>query len=397
VNVESNSGRSISAHYISGEPDNETVASLMITSAEGPFLIDQDGTKYLDWSSCLNAPFGHSYRLDTTDIPVNVGNYFSTQRLELLSRLVRLFPYLDGFQFRSSGTESVEATLRYIWAALTTPPQLVTVEGAYHGLTLGSRILTGTSRDYGSATILPFPFQSGLADAVDMLRRMLATSPVALFLEPIQGATLRKLPNPFVDALLVLKSRYGDQLVIVYDDMLASIRCGNWCSIGPIETMELRPDAVIAGKSWSNGFPFSFFGVSSWIRQTAGEILGTTSFGGNPLACAHVVDTIDRIKRDGILPRIASIDAAYGDEFRSALGRHEHVRRVEWHGMLFGLEMSSLSEARSVAARAIATGLLVSVPAASAVIRCSPPLDIGANLLEKGIRILSESVMQDEP
>jgi 4-aminobutyrate aminotransferase-like enzyme len=255
----------ISSRYIAGKPYDETVAPLVISSANGPFLVGVDSASYLDWATCLNAPFGHTDRLDTTSIPVNAGNYQSVYRYNLLSRLVELFPYIDGFQFRSSGTESVEAALRYVMAVFHHQHlKLVTLDGCYHGLTLGSRVLMGTSRDYVSSVMLPYPTILSSHEVLEKINGLLVQGPVAFFLETIQGGTLRELPKDFLDGLWLIKNKYPDRLVIICDDMLASIRCGNWCSL---DGSNMTPDIVVGGKCWSNGYPFSFFGISWRVQQ----------------------------------------------------------------------------------------------------------------------------------
>jgi 3-dehydroquinate synthase len=372
-----------SSAYIAGSPTDETVAPLQIVSADGPFLVTSAGRRILDWATCLNAPFGHGERLETSALPVNAGNYRTAQRDAVVRRLHDLFPALAGFQFRSSGTEAVEAGMRYLATAFGATPHMVTVEGCYHGLTLGARSLMGTAGDAG-ITITELPFWALLDPSVaaSELRRILSAGPAAVWLEGVQGATLRRLPAEFLALLTDLQAEYPGRLALVCDDMLASIRCGAWCSLNGA----LEPDVLIAGKSWACGYPFSFFGVAPWVRKEGGDILGTTSYGGNPIACAYAAHTIDRIVRGRLLDRIGAIESGYAHVLADGLAGLESVVRNEWHGLLFGFEMRNTERALEVARRAADGGLLVSQ--LGPVIRCSPPLDIRDELLDQGLQAL---------
>jgi 3-dehydroquinate synthetase/acetylornithine/succinyldiaminopimelate/putrescine aminotransferase len=375
--------------YIAGKPSDETVAPLHFGSADGPFIITTAGQRLLDWATCLNAPFGHSTRLDSSMLPMNAGNYRTEQRVSLINRLHELFPFISGFQFRSSGTEAVEAGLRYVHAALGSV-HTVNIEGCYHGLTLGSRNLMGTGEPNGQRTELSYPtLQEEPEISLGKVETLLEQGRVAVWLEGVQGATLQRLPPRFLHGLAALRTRYPGRLTLVCDDMLASIRCGDWLSTADV----LEPDVLIAGKSWANGFPFSFFGVTQWLRDAAGDILGTTSYGGNPIACANAVYTIDRIRRTQLLDLIRQREAAYATVLADGIAGNSLVVRSEWHGLLFGFQMVNAETALQCARRAAIDGLLVSQ--IGSVIRCSPPLDIADHLLDWGIQVLLRSISPD--
>lgn len=372
--------------YIAGKPTDETVAPLHFGGADGPFLLTTDGRRILDWSTCLNAPFGHGSRISTATLPVNSGNYPTEQRDALVQRLRSIFPLMSGFQFRSSGAEAVEASLRYVRAALGPDTRMVVIEGCYHGLTYGAQALMGGNDGNFLRTELPWGVICNHETALEELENLLERSPIALWLEGVQGATVRSLPVAFLDGLRDLRNRHPGRLAIVADDMLASIRCGNWCSLSPA----LEPDLMIGGKSWANGYPFSFFSVAPWIRKLGGDILGTTTYGGNPIACAHAVYTIDRVVAQNILAGIRERASAHQLTLTASLSGRDVVVRAEWKGLLFGIELAEIDMAIETARRMSAAGVLVSQ--IGPVIRCSPALNITNELLEKGLVILAEAV-----
>lgn len=372
--------------YIAGKPSDETVAPLRFRGADGPFLLDTDGRRILDWSTSLNVPFGHSRRINTSMLPVNSGNYPTVQRDLLVDRLQHLYPYMSGFQFRSSGTEAVEAGLRYVSAALGPATHMVAIEGCYHGLTLGARNLMGTGDGSMRRSELSFGIVRDQAALRQSLESLLLEGPVALWLEGVQGATLRRLPAESLEVIRQVRNRHRGRLAVVADDMLASIRCGDWCSLSP----SLDPDLIIGGKSWGNGYPFSFFGVTPWIRGLGGDILGTTTYGGNPIACANAVYTIDHVVAAGILAVLRARASERRPALTARLAGRTAVVRTEWHGMLFGIELAEVGMAAATARRMAEAGVLVSQ--LGSVIRCSPPLDIPDDLLEQGLAVLVNAV-----
>lgn len=378
----------VAQRHISGQPVDETVVPLAIASAEGPYLVDMSGRRYLDWASCLNVPFGHSFHVDTDGVPRNAGNYATVQRYRLVAHLGELFPSLSGFQFRSSGTESVEGALRYVTMALGDSVHLVSVADCYHGLSLGARGLMQSAPMPYTSTRLPFPNSMNTPALLSTLERIADAAPVAIFLEGVQGATLRRLPRSFLDGLARLRSVGGRHVAIVCDDMLASIRCGAWCSIAD----SIEPDVLIGGKSWSGGYPFSFFGIAPWLRQAGGDLLGTTTYGGNPVSCVYADATITALQRHGTLAHVRMLETTYALRLAEVTKDEPQLIRTEWHGLLFGLVARSPNLALRIARHAAGNGLLVA--ALGSVIRCSPPLNLDESLLEDGLDRLLQSVRE---
>lgn len=370
--------------YIAGRPDDETVAPLTFASARGQFLITDDHREILDWSAALNAPFGHSERVPTVGLPVNAGNYSTEQREALVAELERVLPWAGGVQFRSSGTESVEGALRYVDAALTEAVHTVSVERCYHGLTLGAQQLmaSGSSSHH---TTLAFDLLQDPVRLRQTLAERLGVMPIAIWLESVQGTTLRRPPSIAMEVIAELRAEASGRVVIICDDMLASIRCGDWCALEG-----LVPDILVGGKSWSSGYPFSFFAVAPWLREAAGDLLGTTTYGGNPIACAHAVHTIRRIRRDGILQRVQELERRFGATSLPPVESRTGIVRREWHGALFGFDMISAQSAALVAGQAERRNLLVT--RLGSLIRCTPPLTIDDELVERGLVALAESV-----
>jgi acetylornithine/N-succinyldiaminopimelate aminotransferase len=377
--------------FIAGSPESETHIPIVLGKGSGSYVWDVDDNRYLDFCNSLNLPFGHSpvETMQTSSL-LNSGNYMTTHRLSLLQQLVELFPYLSGFQFRSSGTESVEAAIRYAKRCYPSDLTIVAVEGAYHGLTLAAQMAMGCVDKRSESVILPFPNGSDNDRAHTILKECVDRKPVLLVFETVQGATLRHLPESFFNFLAKLKSSRRDGLLLLCDDMLASVRCGNWCSA----TEWVTPDLLVAGKSWSGGYPFSFFGVTASVRETAGDILGTTTYGGNPVACEAAVRTIQRLKSEEIIASIRVKEAYIKAEYVPRWLELSGVSRAGCVGLLFGVTMQSVERATHAAVTLLKNGILCA--RIRDLLRFSPPLNVSQNTLAEALQVISKCLHEGQ-
>lgn len=380
-------GNSAITSFLAGKPENETLADIVFEEGNGSFLIDVDSNCFIDCSSTLNLPFGHE-RLQLTECAViNSSNYMTLERLALLSELKTIFPYFSGFQFRSSGTESVEAALRYIRACFPDRLTLFSFEGCYHGLTLAAQQIMGKS-DEPQIVVLPFPTSGSVAEILQYLKRSLASGPIALAFESIQGNFIRSIPLSFLEMLMELKEKNSDKVLLFCDDMLASIRCGNWSSLPD----HIRPDILVGGKSWSGGFPFSFFGINKLVRELAGDILGTTTYGGNPIACHAAQVTIRRIRSENIFEHIIECEKLINESGISSWHKSKGVVGSKSYGLLFGIQMESTISAKKKGKALLTNGILCAQ--VDSLLRFSPALNISLVRLKEVCDVIS-SVLSD--
>ncbi|MEI7695154.1 MAG: aminotransferase class III-fold pyridoxal phosphate-dependent enzyme [Chlorobium sp.] len=368
--------------FLCGKPDNETHADIVFKKGHGSFLMDVDSNCFVDCASTLNLPFGHEQLLIQECAVVNSSNYMTPQRLSLVSELKAIFPYLSGFQFRSSGTESVEAALRYIHACFPNGVTLFSFEGCYHGLTLAAQQIMGKSKA-NQVVILPFPSSDNASEFLQYLEQGLDSGPIALAFESIQGNAVRSLPLNVFELLWELKERHFNDVLLFCDDMLASIRCGNWSSLPEY----IKPDLLVGGKSWSGGFPFSFFAINKLVRDRAGDILGTTTYGGNPVACHAAYTTIRRISSENIFEHIIECEKRINENGITLWRESQGVVSAECHGLLFGIQMETTIDAKKKGQALLAKGVLCSQ--IDNVLRFSPALNIQSGLLGEVCDVIS--------
>jgi len=368
--------------FLAGVPENETHADVVFEKGHGSILMDVDSNCFIDCANTLNLPFGHEPNKDLECPVINSSNYMTLPRYRLINTLKDILPQFSGFQFRSSGTESVEASLRYIRACFPGRLKLISLEGCYHGLTLAAQQIMGFSKS-DNLMMLSFPDSESIGDLHSILKSELEAGPVVVVFESVQGNFVRALPKQFLELLMELKQKYNEKLLLFCDDMLISIRKGNWTSLPDY----FKPDLWVGGKSWSGGYPFSFFGISQKVREMAGDILGTTTYGGNPVACQAVWSTIKRVENEKIFDKIADDESFIKEECLASWQANPNVLRAECYGLLFGIEMNDLDEAIEAGLAMFREGLICA--RINKVLRFSPALNISRDLLHDTVSVIS--------
>lgn len=346
-----------------------------LSHGEGARVWDTEGRAYLDFLAgiAVNA-LGHAHPVFVDAVAgqaaklAHVSNYFASEpQLALAERLVRLVGG-DRVFFTNSGTESIEAAIKV--ARLTGRTRILSLEGSFHGRSLGALSITGKP-----ALQEPFrpllPGAEQLPVSLDALEAALAPGDVAaLVVEPIQGeAGVVPLPEGYLAGARRLTAARG-ALLVVDEIQTGAGRTGDWFAY---QAEGVVPDAVALAKGIGGGFPIGAlvtFGAASDLLQAGHH--GTT-FGGNPLATATADAVLAEIERAGLVARARTL----GNELRAGiLGLGSPlVTSVDGRGLLLGVALAR-PVAAAVARAALDRGLIVNAASPSRI-RLAPPLIIG--------------------
>ena len=366
-------------YTISGATDVET-------EAHGSWVTGASGVKYLDFGSYAVFLLGHGH-------PVVVNAV--SEQLRRLAGSCRIFPSeanaraaaaiagvapqgLSKVMFLNSGAEAVEAAIKL--SRLVTGRSLVmSLEGAFHGKTMGALSLT-------DAELFSRPFTPLLnevrrvsrSDAVRATQAIEQMRPAALFVEPIQGeGGIFELASEYLQAVRSTCSATGT--ILVCDEIQCGLgRCGTMFAG---DSSAIVPDVLLLGKALGGGImPVSALVAtpSVFAPYNRDPLLHTSTFGGNPLACAAVLATLSVIDIEQVPSRALEL----GRQLRGVLERLVLERRqlfttVSGRGLMLGLHCRSPEIAgeylRSCIARHLLLTPCLSVPS---VIRFTPPATI---------------------
>jgi acetylornithine/N-succinyldiaminopimelate aminotransferase len=346
---------------------------LVLSRGEGPYVWDEDGTRYLDLLGgiAVNA-LGHGHPALVAAVTEqlttlgHVSNFFATvPQVELAERLLATTGR-DGRVFlTSSGTEANEAAFKL--TRRTGRTHLVAAEGSFHGRTVGALALTSKAAYRepfeplpGDVTFVPYGDEAALAEAV-------TADTAAVVLEPIQGEAGVLVPPPgYLAAARRITREHGALLWL--DEVQTGVgRTGSFWA----HDSDAEPDVITVAKGLGGGIPV---GACLGLGP-AGDLLGPgnhgSTFGGNPVACAAALAVLDTIEAEGLMANASAV----GGLLRAGL-RHDAVTEVRGRGLLIGLTLAA-PVSKEVVLAAQRHGFIVNDPTPERI-RLAPPLVLTA-------------------
>ncbi|MGA3032552.1 MAG: glutamate-1-semialdehyde 2,1-aminomutase [Terracidiphilus sp.] len=300
-----------------------------IERAEGAYLYDADGNKYIDYFGSWGPMIlGHAFPPVVDAIARAARNSASfgastAAEGELAERILACYPAIEKMRFVSSGTEATMSAIRVARAA-TGRKIIVKFEGCYHGHADGLLVKAGS----GVAT-LGIPGSAGVPEEVAHLTLALpyndlaaveqafAAHPeaiAAIIVEPIVGNAGCILPaSGYLDGLRALTAQHGSLLIV--DEVMTGFRVALG---GACQLYKLDPDLVTLGKIIGGGMPVGVFGGKRKymdLLAPLGPVYQAGTLSGNPLAMAAGLATIGYLQEhaDEVYPRIEQTARALAD------------------------------------------------------------------------------------
>lgn len=361
----------------------ETYRRLPVAFArgEGPRLYDTEGRAYLDaLSGIAVCGLGHAHPRVAEAIArqastlVHTSNLYRVPLQEALAERLCTSAGMDRVFFGNSGAEANEAAIKLarLWGHRKgyKAPQIVVMEGAFHGRTLATLTATGNRKVQAGFEPLVAGFVRAPYGDADALATIAENQPevVAVLVEPIQGeGGIVVPPAGYLEALRAHCDAHG-WLLMLDEVQTGAGRTGRlFC----YQHSTVLPDVVTVAKGIANGFPIG----ACLARGEAAEVLGPgthgSTFGGNPLACAAAAATLDVLDDEDLCARAEALGARMRARFEEALAGENRVVEVRGLGLMIGIELAE--PAPDLVGRALAAGLLLNVTQ-ERVVRLLPPL-----------------------
>jgi ornithine--oxo-acid transaminase len=315
----------------------------------GQYLFDRKGAKYLDLLSGYgvfaigrNHPALRDALKSVLDAELPGLVQFDVSPLAglLAQRLIGYMPYLDKVFFANSGTEAVEAAIKFARAA-TSRPGIIHCEHSFHGLTYGALSLNGDAVfRSGFEPLLPDCSAVPFNDLAALERALAPRKAAAFIVEPIQGKGVNLPDDGYLQEAAALCRRHGT--LFIADEIQTGLgRTGRFLAV---EHWGVEPDMVLIAKALSGGHvPVGAVLTRKRIydkifdRMDRAVVHGST-FAKNDLAMAAGLATLDVIETEGLISRAERL----GDRLRLGLsdliGRYEFLRAVRGKGLMIGIE-----------------------------------------------------------
>ena len=403
------------------------VYPLVVKRASGMTVEDVDGNLFLDFMAGIAvASTGHSHPRVVRAIEEQArkflhicgSDYYYEPMVALAEKLGRLTPGTGAKKvfFTNSGTETIEAAIK-LARYYTKRQHIIAFHGAFHGRTLGSLSLTASRASHRAhfgplipgVHHVPYPFcrrpdqqkpETCALESIQIIEEVLFRHEVlpeevaAVFVEPIQGEGGYIVPpREYLPMLQDLCRKHG--ILLVVDEIQSGF--GRTGKMFASEHWALEPDIVCAAKGIASGMPLGAMiaraEISTWPSSSHGS-----TFGGNPVACAAALATIELIE-EGLVENAAKMGALLKERLTALGTHHKRIADVRGLGLMVGVEFCRPDDNNTpdrqlrerVMQKCFEKGLLL-LGCGESTLRFCPPLIVTAEEVETAVRLFDEAI-----
>lgn len=333
---------------------------------KGVYLYDDKGNRYLDLMSNYGVNiFGYNHPTIINFLTNQLkkltnlhGSFNNDTRAEAAKKIVQ-YCGKNFYQvyFSNSGAEAVEAAIKF--AVLTTGKKtFIVCDNAYHGKTLGALSATAVNKYQQPFLPLLWRFIKIPFNDVDALKKAFTNDVAAFIIEPIQGEAGVILPQEdYLEKAYELCQK--NKVLLIVDEIQTGVgRTGKFLAC---QKNNIKPDIVCLGKGLAAGIPIGVTVVNQLVAEKIPRNIHTSTFGGNPLACAGVLATLTLLNKK----RLSYIHQM-GEYFKNKLGLN-----VRGKGLMIGVTVGK--EKRNKILKLLQEERILAIPAGEDSIRFLPP------------------------
>ncbi|MGM0365526.1 MAG: aspartate aminotransferase family protein [Actinomycetota bacterium] len=411
--------------YMKGYSSQVRLFPVSFESGHGVTLTDVDGNTYIDFSSGIYVTnLGHchpkvvEYIQKHTANLMNCHDYTTEVKALFLEKLASVTPgNLNGIQMYCAGTEAVEAAMRAA-RAYTQKYEFFSFYGDFHGKTMSAVSLTEVANyTSGPRAVGHHMAPNGhcyrchfdkkypecdlfCVDALEKQILMEGTGNVAgVVMEPIQGwGGSVVYPDQYLPKIRKMCDKLG--ILLIVDEVLTC--CGRTGKMFCVDHYDVVPDIIVLGKGLANGFPCTAFAIREDYSQVLEKISASTSYGGNPMAAAAGLASLEVIEEENIVEKAEKLGSFVMENLIKIRDNHKIIGEVRGKGCLLGMEVVKDKQSREpfddagkkIYQKAFTKGLAW-IPAGHNL-RMSPPLIMEEEIAQKALDIIDESITEVE-
>jgi acetylornithine/LysW-gamma-L-lysine aminotransferase len=315
---------------------------------------------------------------------------YNDTRLNFLHKLSSIAPEgLSKTFFSNSGAEAVEAALKFS-RKYTGRTGIIAMSGAYHGKTFGALSVTYNEKYRKSfmplladVKFVPYNDPSKLEEVID-------NNTGTVILEPIQGETGIIIPRDgLIQEIREICNRH--RLVLIFDEIQTGLgRTGKmWAG----QNWNTLPDIMCVAKGIAGGVPMGLTLAKPEIMQvmTIGD--HSSTFAGNPLACAAAIATLDVISEDKLIDNALRTGKYFKEGLLALSDRHKIIREVRGLGMMLAVELRF--DVKDILFDGIKNGLLMLYSGRN-IIRLLPPLVMDEMIVSEALKTMDQLLTKEE-
>ena len=377
---------------------NETPLALEIEKAEGIYLYDVSGKRYLDLISGISvSTIGHRHpkviaaikdQLDKYMHVMVYGEYILSPQVQLAKLLSEHLPStLSSVYFVNSGSEAIEGAMK-LAKRFTGRTEIISFKNGYHGSTQGSLSIMGNEEFKNSfRPLLPDTKQIEFNNVDDL--KQITSHTACVVVETIQGEAGAIVPETgFLKQLRERCTAVG--ALLVADE----IQCGfgRTGKLFAFEQYDFVPDILCLAKGMGGGMPIGAFISSKEIMNTFtnNPVLGhITTFGGHPVCCAASLATLNVLLEEKLIETVEAKEKL----FRQLL-KHPKIKSVNGKGLLLAIEFDTYEQNKMIIDKCIEKGVIVDwFLFNSKSMRIAPPLTITEEEIKFACEIILKSIV----
>lgn len=363
---------------------------------DGARLWDADGKEYLDFVSgiAVNA-LGHCNLAvvdaicDQAKKLIHCSNLYYIEPQVLLAKMLVENSVMDKAFFCNSGGEANEAAIKLArkYAKVKHGPdkvEIVTALNSFHGRTLATITATGQPKYQKGFEPLPGGFKYVPFNDLQALEEAVGPATCAVMLEPIQGeGGVNVASKEYINGVKKICKKFG--ALLIFDEVQTGI--GRTGRLFAYEHYGVKPDIITLAKALGGGFPIGAMlarGEAARIFQPGDH---ASTFGGNPLACAAALATLEEIIEGEVVEYTNSVGEILCTELEKLREKYDYVKEIRGKGLLIGMEL--LIEGKKIVDGCQEKGLLINCVGGH-VLRFIPPLTVSSTEVRKAAAILDE-------
>lgn len=372
---------------------------LEVEKAEGCYLYDPSGKKYLDLvSGFAVSNIGHRHPNVINAIQQQLekylhvtvyGEFIQSPQVKFAQRLTEVLPTnLSSVYFTNSGTEATEGALK-LAKKYTNRSEIISFNGAYHGSTHGALSVMGNEY-YKQAyrPLLPNIKFIQLNNLPDLAQ--ITPKTAAVILEAVQGEAGIRVPD--FDYIKELRKRCDEtETLLIFDEIQTGF--GRTGKLFAFEHYGITPDILLIAKGMGGGMPIGAFVSSNKIMDVLKEnpILGhITTFGGHPVSCAAGLASLNTIIDEDLIKGVKQRE----ELFRTLL-IHPKIKEIRGLGLMIALQLTNFNEVEEASKRCLNHGIIIDwFLHCDSALRIAPPLTITEEEIKFAcdtiIKVLSE-------
>jgi LysW-gamma-L-lysine/LysW-L-ornithine aminotransferase len=372
-----------------------------ITKGKGCKVWDISGKEYLD---CMGgygvALVGHCNDRVVKAITNQIQNLitchmsvYNDVRIDFLKKFSKIAPTnLQKTFFTNSGTESVEASLKFS-RKYTSKPGVLALNGGYHGKTFGSLSVTYNEKYRKSFLPLLDNMQFIAYSESDTIPEIVTKSNKKIgtvIVEPIQGETgIIMPPSGFLKKIRNICNENG--LVLIFDEIQSGLgRTGKmWAG----QHWDVEPDIMCLAKGIAGGVPMGLTVMRSEILDCLKVGEHSSTFAGNPLACAAGSATIDSIIEDELVSNSEKMGRIFKSGLLEIKEKYKIVRDIRGVGMMLGIEMRF--DVKDILLDGIKNGILLLYSGRN-ILRLLPPIVMKEEEVNKSLELIDKLIQNEE-